>query len=135
MGPGFFGLKPNPMWVSNIRDLMAQGSGDVDFPPSLQWARRNNLYSGTNLVLYGLGLPLGLLAWAGFLWAGWRILRGEWRRHFLLWIWTAFYFGWQSLAFNPTMRYQLPVYPLLCMLAAWLVFDLWERGHGGKNIW
>ena len=34
------------------------------------------------------------------------------------------YFGWQSLAFNPTMRYQLPIYPLLCMLAAWFVFEL-----------
>jgi hypothetical protein len=71
-------------------------------------------------------MPLGILAWLGFIWMGWRALKGE-RRHLLLWGWTAFYFGWQSVAFNPTMRYQLPIYPLLCMMAAWLVFDAWER--------
>jgi hypothetical protein len=125
-GPGFFGLKPNPMWVSNIKELMAQGSGDVDFPPSLQWARRTILYSGQNLVQYGLGIALGIAAWAGFLWVGWRILRGEWQRHVLIWSWTAFYFGWQSLAFNPTMRYQLPVYPTLAIFAAWGIITLYD---------
>jgi YYY domain-containing protein len=54
---------------------------------------------------------------------GWRILKGEWK-HLLLWGWAAFYFLWQSLQFNATMRYQLPVYPLLCMMAAWFVFEL-----------
>ena len=33
-------------------------------------------------------------------------------------------FRWQSLQFNPTMRYQLPIYPLLAMMAAWFVFEL-----------
>jgi YYY domain-containing protein len=131
-GPGFFGLKPNPMWMANIRELMAQGAGDVDFPPSLQWARRTIFFSGKNLSLYGLGLPLAILAWAGFLWSGWRLLHGEWRRHILLWSWTAFYFGWQSLAFNPTMRYQLPVYPTLALFAAWGVIELYERGRIGS---
>ncbi len=27
------------------------------------------------------------------------------------------------MQFNPTMRYQLPVYPLLAMMAAWGVFE------------
>jgi YYY domain-containing protein len=89
----------------------------------LQWARRTNLYSFENLTLWGLGLPLGILAWAGFLLMGWRILKGE-HKHLLLWGWTAFYFTWQSLQFNATMRYQLPVYPLLCMMAAWGIFEL-----------
>jgi YYY domain-containing protein len=59
----------------------------------------------------------------GFLLMGWRIVKGEWK-HLLLWGWTLFYFGWQSMQFNPTMRYQLPVYPLLCMMAAWFIFEL-----------
>ncbi len=125
-GPGILGLKPNPLWVENIKSLMAQTSGDVDFPPALQWARRSVLFSGQNLTLWGLGLPLGILAWAGFLTAGWRILRGEWQRHALIWGWTAAYFSWQSLAFNPTMRYQLPVYPTLVIFAAWLVFYIYD---------
>ena len=120
-GPGFFGMIPNETWVGNIMEQRAQASGDADLPFAFQWARRSHLYSFENLTKWGLGLPLGILAWAGFLWMGWSTLKGE-RRHLLLWGWTAFYFLWQSMQFNPTMRYQLPVYPLLAMMAAWVVF-------------
>ena len=124
----FSGVGLNPQWVGNIKEQRVQAEGDADLPWNLQWARRSHLYSFTNLTLWGLGLPLGILAWAGFLYMGWRILKGEWR-HALLWGWTAFYFLWQSLQFNPTMRYQLPIYPLLAMMAAWFVFEL-----AGSNI-
>ncbi|HSL31974.1 MAG TPA: DUF2298 domain-containing protein [Anaerolineales bacterium] len=119
----FEGIGLNPQWVANIREQRVQATGGADVPWELQWARRTHLYSFTNLTLWGLGLPLGILAWAGFLYMGWRILKGEWR-HALLWGWTAAYFTWQSLQFNPTMRYQLPIYPLLAMMAAWFVFEM-----------
>ncbi|HUE99124.1 MAG TPA: DUF2298 domain-containing protein [Anaerolineales bacterium] len=119
----FDGIGLNPQWVENIREQRVQAKGDADLPWNLQWARRSHLFSFTNLTLWGLGLPLGILAWTGFLYMGWRILKGEWR-HALLWGWTAFYFLWQSLQFNPTMRYQLPIYPLLAMMAGWFVFEL-----------
>ncbi len=124
----FRGLGLNPAWIANIKELAAQTGGDVDVPFALQWARRSPLFAFKNLTLWGLGLPLGILAWAGFLTMGWRILRGEWK-HLLLWGWTAFYFTWQSLVFNPSMRYQLPVYPLLAMMGAWLVIWLWDGGR------
>jgi YYY domain-containing protein len=124
----FSGLGLNPAWLQNLRELRSQASGDADMPWNLQWARRSHLFSFENLTVWGLGLPLGVLAWAGFLWMGWRILKGEWRQHILVWGWMLAYFLWQSLQFNATMRYQLPVYPLLCMMAAWAVFRL----AGGK---
>jgi len=127
-GPGFFGLKPNPLWVENITSLRAQAAGDVDFPPALQWARRPVWFSLQNLVTWGLGMPLGILAWVGFLWMGWRSIKGEWQKHILLWGWTALYFTWQSLQWNSTMRYQLPIYPTLVIFAAWFVFAL-ARPH------
>ncbi len=129
-GPGFFGLQPNPLWVGNITEQRDQAAGDIDYPPSLQWARRPVTFSGENLLRWGLGLPLGLLAVAGYLWAGWRMLRhGEYQRHVLLWGWGGFYFAWQSIQFNPTMRYQLPTYPILAIFAAWAVFELYEHGR------
>ena len=76
-GPGFFGLTPNDAWLANLRELRNQGSGDVDFPPALQWARRPVWFAWQNMVLWGMGLPMGLLVWSGFLWMGWRILKGE----------------------------------------------------------
>jgi hypothetical protein len=119
----FNGLLPDERWTANIKEQRLQANGDSDQPWNLQWARRSHLYSFENLTIWGLGLPLGILAWAGFLYMGWRIIKGEWR-HALLWGWTAIYFLWQSLQFNPTMRYQLPIYPLLVMMAAWFVFEL-----------
>ncbi len=128
-GPGFFGFKPNQGWFENLKSLHAQTSGDVDFPPALQWARRPVWFSLKNLILWGLGLPLGLLAWAGFLWMSWCMLQSEWRRHGLLWVWTVIYFSWQSLQWNSTMRYQLPIYPTLAIFAAWAVMALYRRGR------
>ncbi|MCE7861785.1 MAG: hypothetical protein DYG86_18615, partial [Chloroflexi bacterium CFX2] len=112
----FDGLMLDKGWIAGISEQRLQATGKADLPWNLQWARRSHLYSFENLTVWGLGLPLGILAWAGFLYMGWRILKGEYR-HLLLWGWTAFYFTWQSLQFNATMRYQLPIYPLLCMMS------------------
>ncbi len=116
----FDGLLPNQLWVDKLLEQRAQATGEADLPWNLQWARRTHLYSFTNLTVWGLGLPLGILAWVGFLSMAWTIWKGE-RRHLLLWGWTAFYFIWQSMQFNPTMRYQLPIYPLLALMASWVV--------------
>ncbi len=122
----FSGLVPSPEWLKSMGEIRNQATGLADLPWNLQWARRTNLYSFTNLTVWGLGLPLGILAWAGFLFMGWRILKGE-RQHILLWGWTALYFGWQSLQFNATMRYQLPIYPMLAMMAAWIIVEGLKR--------
>ena len=87
-------------------------------------------FAWENIVFWGLGLPLGLLAWIGFLWAGLRIFKGDWQQHILLWGWTAVYFTWQSLVFNPSMRYQLLIYPTLVIFAAWAVMQLYDWGKG-----
>lgn len=126
-GPGFFNVSLNPQWVNNLRDQRNQAAGDIDFPPSLQWARRPVWFGLQNIVQWGLGLPLGILALTGFLWVGWRMLRGSWRRHLVMWTWTAAYFVWQSTQFNPTMRYFLPIYPMLAIYAGWTLDQLLGR--------
>ena len=128
-GPGLLGIAPNPLWRDNIVEQRNQAAGDVDFPPALQWARRPVWFSLQNLVVWGLGIPLGITAWIGFFWIAWRMLTRKevWQRHILLWGWTAFYFTWQSLQFNPTMRYQLPIYPALAIFAAWAIVAGYDR--------
>jgi YYY domain-containing protein len=127
----FHGLGLNPKWLANLAEQRVQASPEAGVLWALQWARRTHLYSFENLTRWGLGLPLGILAWAGFLWMGWRMLKGEWQQHILLWAWTGLYFAWQSLQYNPNMRYQLPVYPLLAMMAAWAVFD-WAKSRSAQ---
>ena len=90
-------------------------------------------FSLQNMVTWGLGLPLGILSWAGFLWMGWRIFKGGVAETRLLWGWAGVYFVWQSIQWNSTMRYQLPIYPLLAIFAAWLVFDLWDRAGSSRS--
>ncbi len=133
-GPGFFNLGLNSKWVQNLTELSMQSGGNVDFPPALQWARRSITFSFQNLVIWGLGLPLGIAAWGGFLLMAWRMLKGEFQKHALLWVWTGAFFAWQSINFTRSMRYQLPVYPTLAVIAAWGICALWER-RGEARGW
>lgn len=127
-GPGFFGMKLNPNWLNNLKELSAQSKGDIDVPFALQWARRPITFAWTNMVKWGLGIPLGLLAWGGFAWMAWRMIKGDWQKHLLLWGWTAFVFISQSINWVRAMRYQLPIYPALALIAAWALFKLFESG-------
>ncbi|MBP8997714.1 MAG: hypothetical protein KBG10_05455 [Anaerolineaceae bacterium] len=138
MGPGFFGLKINPAWLSSLKELSAIQSGEVDVPYALQWARRPATFILKNLVLYGLGLPLGILSLGGLVWMGWRMIKGDWSKHVILWAWTVFVLVTQSLAPVKSMRYVLSVYPALALIAAWAVYKLIElastRGRKLKKI-
>jgi len=126
-GPTFFGVKPNPSWLAALSELSRQAGGGVDFPPALQWANRTPvLFAWKNMVLWGLGLPLGLAAWAGWALAAVGIARWGWRHNLLPVVWTGAYFLWRSVGFTPSMRYQLPVYPTLALLAAWGLWEGWE---------
>ena len=127
-GPGFFNIGLNENWVSGLKSLRAQTSGDVDFPPALQWARRPIWFSLQNMVIWGMGLPYGILAWIGFGWMGWKIFsKKTWKPELVLWGWTVFYFIWQSMQSNSTMRYQLPIYPLMGVFAGWFLIYLWTK--------
>ncbi len=132
-GPGFFDIQLNELWLKNLREVSAQSGGKVDFPPALQWARRNFFFSGKNLSLWGLGLPLSITAWFGIFTMGWRILRGEWKNYLLIWVWTMGYFLWQSSLGNSVMRYQMPVYPMFALMAAWMIYFLftYKPAHTG----
>jgi YYY domain-containing protein len=132
-GPGFFNVGLNENWISSMRSIRAQASGDVDYPPALQWARRPLWFSLQNMVVWGLGIPFGLLAWSGFAWTGWKIFsKRDWKPDLVLWVWTGIYFAWQSLQWNSTMRYQLPIYPLLAVFAAWALIEAWKVVKDGK---
>ncbi len=121
IGPGVFDIGLNPRWLSAIDSLRGLTGPDADWPPAMQWARRSVFFAGRNLVLWGLGLPLGALAFAGLGAALIRVVRRGVGPLALVVGWTLGYFVWQSLGDNPMMRYQLPIYPTLAFFAAWLL--------------
>jgi len=135
VGPSFWNVLPNQAWLNNIAEIARQNQGNTDAPYALQWADRMPVgFAWKNMVLWGMGIPLGIAAWIGWAWAVAGILRGRWKRHFLLVIWVGGYFLWQSTGFTPAMRYQLPVYPALIILAAWAVCAFWDWANQRQQL-
>ncbi|MBK6768587.1 MAG: glycosyltransferase family 39 protein [Ardenticatenales bacterium] len=111
---------PDPRWLGNMERIKSQVTGfGMDWPPNHQWwGRMAYVFPWRNMVLWGMGPALGLAAWLGWLAAGVAIWRGR-RRHLLLWLWVAVYFGYTGIQWGKTMRYGLPIYPALAVLAGW----------------
>ena len=127
-GRGFFDIRPDPRFVANYRSISEQFSGEADWPPSQQWTGRPRfLFALQNMVIWGMGIPLGLMAWAGWALAGWQIVRRRVLAHLIPWAWITFYFGWQGGQAFMTMRYYSMLYGLLIIFAAWLLVKLWDR--------
>lgn len=141
-GFGFFDIRPDPRFLQNMQTIQLLVTGKADAPPSHQWVNRiNHLFPWQNMVFWGMGPALGLVAWLGWLYAG--LLFGDgrlWRRRFsraaplalpalVLWVWIGFFFAWQGGQFAITMRYMLPIYGALIIFAAWLLLRLWDWGN------
>ena len=64
-------------WLDNMREISRSTRLEVEMPPAHQWANRTPfVFPFVNMVVWGMGLPLGLAAWAGWLIAAWKVLRG-----------------------------------------------------------
>jgi len=118
----------NPQFADNMNSIGDFISGKVDFPPNHQWTDRPAyIFPFENIVLWGLGLPLGLAAWAGFAFAtGELIFKKRWE-HLLIVLWIGITFAYTGQQFAKTIRYFLQLYPFLCLLAGYLLVKLWDR--------
>ena len=126
---GFFTLQPNPDWVDSMKVASAESSGEGGGPPGEQWAHRLAIvFPLVNMVLWGMGLPLGLAAWGSFGAAAWQTLRSgkNWQAHLLPLVWVGGYFLFMGTRWVKSVRYFLPIYPFLCLLAAWGLLSLWQ---------
>ena len=112
--------------------------GDADQPPMHQWANRTPfVFPWANMVIWGMGIFLGLVSWAGFGVAAFQIARGLTvkpnppvvKAHLLPVAWVGGMFVYHSMQFSYTMRYYLPIYPMLIMLGAWLLWWLVEQAQ------
>ena len=137
LGPGVFGLKFNPGWRDDMSEAAYLTSGDWDAPPNHQWASRTPyLFPWRNIVLWGLGIPLGLVAWAAWVWAGLSMIRArrEWTRHAIPFLWVLICFGWLGGRWVTTMRYFLPIYPALALFAAWALIRLMGAAWRARRV-
>ena len=124
-GPGILGIRPSPEWFGRLSEIRAEQSGQVDLPSGRQWAGRLPIvFPWVNIVVWGMGLPLGIAAWAGWAATGVELVLGANRRrqHMVIWGWATILFLYQATRWVKTMRAFLPLYPLLLLFAAyWMV--------------
>jgi YYY domain-containing protein len=141
-GKSLFDFTLSQQWRDNMKEVSALIGGDRDYPPGHQWASRTPfVFPFVNMVVWGLGLPLGLTAWAGWALATWQIMRGltikadpeAVRAHLLPVVWIGGMFLWQGLQYVQSMRYLLPIYPILCMMAAWLLWRLVDKARSSMR--
>ncbi|MCX6622591.1 MAG: DUF2298 domain-containing protein, partial [Acidobacteria bacterium] len=118
----FQGLKPSVRWLADMRLVMQGASGDIDMPPGHQWAGRVKLlFPWLNLVVFGMGVPAGLAAWAGWLLAARRVARRRGGPLLIPVAWAGLLFFYHGTSYVMSMRYFLPIYGVLCILGAWLL--------------
>jgi len=126
-GPGFFDVKPSPEWFGRLSQIRLEQSGEIDMPSGRQWTDRSPiLFPWINMVVWGMGLPLGLAAWAGWALVGYELFRGKKGKyaHLILWVWVTLMFLYQGSGWVKSMRYLLSLYPLLVIMASYLLVRL-----------
>jgi YYY domain-containing protein len=128
-------LAPSARWVAELQNASASASGEIDFVFGFQWANRAPVsFSLTNIVFWGLGIPLGLTAVIGAIFALAQAWRGRrWWAYLVPALWTIGFFLYQGTQYVKSIRYQLPIYPMLCVLAAALLLFVWRR-IGGLSV-
>ena len=122
-------IRPNPDWIASMELAAAESNLEAGGPPAEQWTGRPRLiFPLINMVVWGMGLPLGLAACVGLIWTIWRFFYGgDWRTHLLPIAWSGGYFVFMGTRHVMSMRYFLPIYPLMALFAAWAVTELWKK--------
>ncbi len=133
-GPGFLGVTPSPEWFGRLSQIRVEQSGEADLPWGRQWtARTPILFPWINMVVWGMGLPLGLAAWVGWALIGWELFRGK-RMHLVLWVWVTLIFFYQATRWVKAMRYSLSLYPVFILFAAYLLNRLVQLAGRPRQV-
>ncbi len=136
LGPSPLSFELDPRFVETVRYWSAVQSGVADMPPSHQWADRPPMtFLLENLVRWGMGVPLGVTALIAVTLACLRLVSARrWPPTWLVVLagWPAFHLLYYGTAFIKTMRYVLPAYPFLVLLAAALLVRIaaWGQARG-----
>ncbi len=129
-------------YLMNIAKQSGMASGELDLAFTRQYlGTLPFLYHIDMQLRWGMGVPLGVLAWGGFVWAGVRAGRGwRWQRPTLnVWVRPALRPEWVVLAWTlpfflftggllvKFMRYMQPLTPFLMIYAAaWVLNWRWR---------
>ncbi len=114
----FLNWRPNPQFVKNLKELQHFSDPESWFPPSVQWKDTTPIiFPLKNLILWGLGLPLGVLFLIAFI----KNIINLCQKNIpllLAHLWIIILLIYQGSQFTKTMRYFLPLYPYIALITA-----------------
>jgi YYY domain-containing protein len=125
-------------WENFIKRIVEESNmvrGIADLPYTRQYiGTPAYLYQIWNTIVWGMGIPLGIVAFGGL---GWAVIRGVARRRneeLLLLSWVLIYFLITGSFMVKFLRYMLPLVPFLCLLGAAALVSLkdWLASRGWK---
>ena len=112
---GLFALSPR--FRQNISDAHKMITGEIDYPPNIQWTHtRPLLHPLFNLFFFGLGPAFSFLSLTGIVILG-KTKEKKLLPLFLLIAFALIVFFYQGIQLAKYMRYFYPLYPLLAILA------------------
>ena len=126
-GPTIMNWELNPAWVEDVFQQQHILTGTTSEPWVQQWTGRSFLFPFYNLVVWGLGIPLGLAGFAGFGLAGYELIKRRKIEHLLPLVFVVVTIVYHAATFIRFMRYFLPTYPFLALFAAYGIAWLWRQ--------
>lgn len=137
-GPSFLNFTLSPDFLANMKEAQGYQTGKFDPPWGFQWANRTPyIFPLYNMALFGMGVPMALAAFAGWAAAGWEMVSKKRMVHLLPWAWVTLLLVYQGGQFVKSMRYFIPIYPTMALLAAfglaWVYRQARERGAPARR--
>ncbi len=119
--PDIFDFTPNEKVLDNWKQLKSFDDPSGGFPPAVQWIKtKPYLFPLKNMILWGLGLPLGIISILGI---GYSIVtfRKKQLTILLSTFWILLLFFYQGFQFVKALRYFYPIYPFLAIISGYFV--------------
>jgi YYY domain-containing protein len=118
-------------FIQQVSDQGSLARGTLDLPYVRQFAGTIPfIYQGQNMLLWGMGLALGLAVIAGFLWLCWRVWKHDAGSWLVVLSWVVVYGALTGSFYVKFMRYMLPLYPFLTLMAASVLIALVRYSRG-----
>lgn len=149
-GPTFFDININPKFTQNLEELKNLSQPGAYFPPSVQWNNTTPiLYPLKNMILWGLGLPLGIISLLSIFFITFVLLKKikKLLKNFrsldnksiilIALVSTALaIFVYQGIQAAKPVRYFITIYPLLSLMSGYFLAEIFKLGSAKiPKIW
>lgn len=113
-------MKFSPSFVSNIKEAHQMITGEIDYPPNIQWKNTIPIiHSLSNLLFFGLGPINFILLFFGIIQVFKNRQLIKQPQVILLLLISLIIFFYHSLLLAKYMRYFYPIYPIFTILAGY----------------